>query len=60
MTEADRAGMTESERSGRDLSAIRFYERREFRIVERTDGASNEARRPDVRMTWRTPAKGEG
>jgi len=33
--------------------AIAFYERRGFRIVERTDGAANEARRPDVRMVWR-------
>jgi putative acetyltransferase len=32
--------------------AIVFYERRGFRIVERTDGAANEARRTDVRMVW--------
>ena len=32
--------------------AIRFYERRGFRVVERTDGATNEAKRPDVRMQW--------
>jgi len=36
--------------------AIRFYERRGFRIVERTDGAGNEARRADVRMEWRAHA----
>jgi putative acetyltransferase len=34
--------------------AIAFYERRGFRIVERTDGAANEARRADVRMAWRS------
>jgi putative acetyltransferase len=33
--------------------AITYYERRGFRIVERTDGAANEARRADVRMAWR-------
>src|SRR4051812_7156837 len=32
--------------------AIRFYENREFRVAERTDGTSNEAKRPDVRMQW--------
>jgi hypothetical protein len=32
--------------------AIRFYERRGFVIVERMDGRSNEARKPDVRMAW--------
>jgi putative acetyltransferase len=32
--------------------AIAFYERRGFRIVERTDGARNEAKRADVRMVW--------
>jgi GNAT superfamily N-acetyltransferase len=32
--------------------AIRFYVRRGFRVAERTDGASNEARRPDVRLEW--------
>ena len=32
--------------------AIRFYERRGFRVVERTYGESNEAKRPDVRMQW--------
>lgn len=35
--------------------AIRFYERRGFRAAERTDGASNEARRPDVRMVLDRP-----
>jgi putative acetyltransferase len=32
--------------------AIAFYEREGFRVVERTDGAANEARMPDVRMRW--------
>ena len=36
-----------------NLSAIEFYQREEFRIVERTDGEANEAKRPDVRMQWR-------
>jgi ribosomal protein S18 acetylase RimI-like enzyme len=33
--------------------AIRFYVRRGFRVVERTDGASNEAKQPDARMEWK-------
>lgn len=32
--------------------AIRFYERRGFRTVERTDGSGNEAKMPDLRMMW--------
>ena len=32
--------------------AIRFYEARGFRAVERTDGSGCEAKRPDVRMKW--------
>jgi putative acetyltransferase len=32
--------------------AIRFYERRGFRVIDRTDGAGNEAKRPDVMMRW--------
>ena len=32
--------------------AIAFYRREGFRVVERTDGAANEARMPDVRMEW--------
>ena len=32
--------------------AIRFYERHGFRVLERTDGAGNEAKQPDVRMRW--------
>jgi putative acetyltransferase len=38
--------------------AIAFYERRGFRIVEHTDGASNEAKRPDARMQWDRPSAG--
>ncbi len=33
--------------------AQRFYERHGFRAVERTDGATNEEREPDVRYAWR-------
>ncbi|MFJ8190245.1 GNAT family N-acetyltransferase [Streptomyces sp. NPDC096094] len=33
--------------------AHRFYERHGFRVVERTDGARNEEREPDVRYVWR-------
>jgi len=32
--------------------AIRFYQQQGFRIVERTDGAANEAKMPDLRMVW--------
>lgn len=35
-----------------NVPAIRFYERRGFSAVERTDGATNEAKRPDLRMRW--------
>ena len=33
-----------------NVPAIEFYQRRGFRIVERTEGEGNEAKRPDVRM----------
>jgi GNAT superfamily N-acetyltransferase len=33
--------------------AVRFYERHGFVEVERTDGAGNEERTPDVRLVWR-------
>lgn len=33
--------------------AHRFYERHGFTAVERTDGAGNEEREPDVRYVWR-------
>lgn len=33
--------------------AQRFYQRRGFVAVERTDGHSNEAQEPDVRYVWR-------
>ncbi len=36
-----------------NLDAIRFYTREGFVEVERTDGAGNEERLPDVRMIWR-------
>ena len=35
-----------------NAEAIAFYERRGFRVVERTDGAGNDAKQPDVRMRW--------
>ena len=35
-----------------NLPAIRFYRRRGFRVVERTDGSGNEAKKPDLRMRW--------
>ncbi|MGH3727135.1 MAG: GNAT family N-acetyltransferase [Micromonosporaceae bacterium] len=33
--------------------AQRFYERHGFLAVERTDGAGNEEREPDIRYVWR-------
>ncbi len=33
--------------------ARKLYERHGFAVVERTDGAGNEEREPDVRMEWR-------
>ncbi|MFI8938115.1 GNAT family N-acetyltransferase [Streptomyces syringium] len=33
--------------------AHRFYERHGFAVAERTDGAGNEEREPDVRYVWR-------
>lgn len=35
-----------------NVSAQRFYERHGFVAVERTDGAGNEERAPDVRYVW--------
>jgi GNAT superfamily N-acetyltransferase len=32
--------------------AVAFYEREGFRVAERTDGARNEERLPDLRMVW--------
>ncbi|HEX8523442.1 MAG TPA: GNAT family N-acetyltransferase [Tepidisphaeraceae bacterium] len=32
--------------------ALRFYQREGFQIIERTDGATNEAHRPDLRLRW--------
>jgi hypothetical protein len=40
-------GLVEHPRSGR------FYQRHGFVPVERTDGAGNEEREPDVRYQWR-------
>lgn len=36
-----------------NVAAQRFYARHGFVEVERTDGAENDEREPDVRMTWR-------
>src|SRR5690349_11781923 len=35
-----------------NVSAIAFYQIHGFRIVRRTDGSANEAKRPDVLMEW--------
>ena len=44
-----------------NLAAQRFYERNGFVAVERTDGAGNEEREPDVRYVWRAvPILGAG
>jgi ribosomal protein S18 acetylase RimI-like enzyme len=39
----------------RNTRAIAFYERHGFAVAERTDGAGNEERTPDARMTWVRP-----
>ena len=39
-----------------NLRAQRFYERHGFVAEERTDGAGNQERAPDVRYVWRTAA----
>ena len=36
----------------RNAAAIRFYLKRGFRELERTDGSRNEEREPDVLMEW--------
>lgn len=36
----------------RNAAAIRFYQARGFREIERTDGSRNEEREPDVLMEW--------
>jgi GNAT superfamily N-acetyltransferase len=38
-----------------NTGAIAFYRREGFVEVERTDGAGNEEKLPDVRMIWRRP-----
>lgn len=40
-----------------NAAARRFYERHGFSCVERTDGAHNEERVPDVRYLWRPAAE---
>ena len=37
----------------KNASALRFYQRKGFRIVERTDGSRNEEKEPDARLLWR-------
>jgi len=37
----------------RNISAIRFYTRRGFRLVELTDGSGNEEGEPDALYEWR-------
>ncbi len=39
----------------RNTAARSFYNRHQFSEVERTDGARNEERTPDVRMVWDNP-----
>ncbi len=36
-----------------NIGAQRLYRRRGFVVVERTDGAGNEEKAPDLRMAWR-------
>nr|WP_157330476.1 GNAT family N-acetyltransferase [Bradyrhizobium cajani] len=36
----------------RNAPALRFYEARDFALVEQTDGARNEEKEPDVRYLW--------
>ena len=40
----------------RNLPARRFYEGRQFVLVEETDGAGNEEKEPDAHYLWITPA----
>jgi len=37
-----------------NVPAIRFYESQGFGVIERTNGAANEAKMPDVLMEWRS------
>jgi GNAT superfamily N-acetyltransferase len=39
----------------RNLNARRFYEARDFALVEETDGAGNEEKEPDARYLWTRP-----
>jgi GNAT superfamily N-acetyltransferase len=36
----------------KNAAAIRFYQARGFRAIERTDGSRNDEREPDVLMEW--------
>jgi ribosomal protein S18 acetylase RimI-like enzyme len=40
----------------RNLAARRFYEGRQFVLVEETDGARNDEKEPDALYIWVTPA----
>ena len=40
----------------RNTSALHFYQRRGFRLVELTDGERNEEREPDARLVWQRSA----
>jgi GNAT superfamily N-acetyltransferase len=42
-----------------NVGARRLYERRGLVEVERTDGAGNEERSPDIRMAWRARARSD-
>jgi GNAT superfamily N-acetyltransferase len=39
----------------RNLKARRFYEARDFALVEETDGTRNEEKEPDARYLWTRP-----
>ena len=39
----------------RNLGARRFYEARDFALVEETDGTRNEEKEPDARYLWTRP-----
>ena len=42
-----------------NAGARRFYAREGLAEVERTDGAGNDEKLPDVRLVWPAPAQGE-
>jgi putative acetyltransferase len=39
----------------RNAQALRFYDARGFRVIERTDGSRNEEREPDALLQWVRP-----